>query len=72
MEKGYNMCKLNPKVDLALKKLFGCEENKDILMSFINSMVEDNRQITYLELKNHYSNLCGCYLKVMIIIPLWN
>ena len=30
MEKGDNMCKLNPKVDFAFKKLFGSEENKDI------------------------------------------
>ena len=26
------MCVINPKVDFAFKKLFGSEENKDILM----------------------------------------
>ena len=33
------MTRLNPKVDFAFKKLFGSEENKDILISFVNSIV---------------------------------
>ncbi|WP_201786620.1 PD-(D/E)XK nuclease family transposase, partial [Clostridium tepidiprofundi] len=33
------MCRLNPKVDFVFKKLFGSEENKDILISFINSVL---------------------------------
>ena len=33
------MCRINPKVDIAFKKLFGSEENKDILLSFINSVL---------------------------------
>jgi predicted transposase/invertase (TIGR01784 family) len=49
------MCRLNPKVDFAFKKLFGSEENKDILMSFINSMMDEDKQIRYLELKNPYN-----------------
>ena len=37
------MCKFNPKVDFTFKKLFRSEENKEILISFINSIVsEDN------------------------------
>ncbi|MCT4605542.1 MAG: Rpn family recombination-promoting nuclease/putative transposase [Marinisporobacter sp.] len=34
------MCRLNPKVDFAFEKLFGSEENKDILMSFIKAVDE--------------------------------
>ncbi len=37
------MYKLNPKVDFAFKKLFGSEENKGILISFINSILEGKR-----------------------------
>ena len=33
------MCRLNPKIDFVFKKLFGSEENKDILISFINSIL---------------------------------
>ena len=42
------MCRLNPKVDFAFKKLFGSEENKEILISFINSIISEENQI-----KNH-------------------
>ncbi len=33
------MCRINPKVDFAFKKLFGSEENKELLISFINSVL---------------------------------
>jgi len=33
------MCKINPRVDFAFKKLFGSEKNKDLLMSLINRVV---------------------------------
>ena len=33
------MCRINPRVDFAFKKLFGSEENKDLLISLINSIV---------------------------------
>lgn len=49
------MCRLNPKVDFAFKKLFGSEENKEILISFINSIVSENNQIKNIELKNPYN-----------------
>ncbi|WP_202905430.1 PD-(D/E)XK nuclease family transposase, partial [Clostridium botulinum] len=39
------MCRLNPKVDFAFKKLFGSEENKDILISFINSILSEDQQV---------------------------
>jgi len=49
------MCKINPKVDFAFKKLFGSEENKDILISFINSILSDDQQIKDIVLKNPYN-----------------
>jgi len=35
------MCKINPRVDFAFKLIFGKEENKDILLSLLNSILED-------------------------------
>ena len=49
------MCRLNPRVDFAFKKLFGSEENKDILISFINSVLDQDEPITDLILKNPYN-----------------
>ena len=49
------MCKLNPKVDFAFKKLFGSEENKSILIDFINSVVSQENRIANIELKNPYN-----------------
>ncbi len=49
------MCRLNPRVDFAFKKLFGSEENKDILISFINSMLSEDQQIKDIQLKNPYN-----------------
>lgn len=31
------MCKINPRVDFAFKKLFGSEENKDLLISLMDT-----------------------------------
>ncbi|TAD96345.1 MAG: Rpn family recombination-promoting nuclease/putative transposase [Bacteroidetes bacterium] len=49
------MANINPKIDLVFKKLFGAEENKDILMSLINSILPSHQQITTLVLKNPYN-----------------
>lgn len=49
------MCRLNPKVDFAFKKLFGSSENKDILISFINSVLSEDEQVKDIELKNPYN-----------------
>lgn len=49
------MCKLNPKVDFAFKKLFGSEENKSILIAFINSILDEKNKINDIELKNPYN-----------------
>lgn len=49
------MCKLNPKVDFAFKKLFGSEENKDLLIAFTNSILDEDKQIKDIHLKNPYN-----------------
>jgi len=54
-KKDENMCKINPRVDFAFKKLFGSEENKDLLISLINAIVSEQEQVVELELKNPYN-----------------
>jgi len=49
------MCKINPRVDFAFKKLFGSEENKDLLISLINAIVSEQEQVVEVELKNPYN-----------------
>ena len=49
------MCRINPRVDLAFKKLFGSEENKDLLISLINAIVSEEGRLAEFELKNPYS-----------------
>jgi predicted transposase/invertase (TIGR01784 family) len=49
------MYRLNPRVDFAFKKLFGSEENSDILKSFVNAVLPPDDQVTTLELKNPYT-----------------
>jgi len=49
------MSKVNPKIDLVFKKLFGAEENKDLLLSLINAILPAHQQITELVLKNPYN-----------------
>ena len=36
---------INPKTDIAFKKIFGSEQSKDILISFLNSMLYDGKPI---------------------------
>ena len=45
------MARINPKIDFAFKKLFGSEENKDILIGFINSIVSEDQQVKDIILK---------------------
>lgn len=49
------MCRINPRVDFAFKKLFGSEENKDLLIGLINSIVSEEDQVADIELKNPYN-----------------
>lgn len=46
---------INPKIDLAFKKIFGSEGSKDILISFLNALVyEENQRIQDLEIIDPY------------------
>ena len=49
------MCRINPRVDFAFKKLFGSEENKDILLPFLNAILPPQDQLKSIELKNPYN-----------------
>jgi predicted transposase/invertase (TIGR01784 family) len=49
------VCLINPKVDLAFKKLFGSEENKDLLKSLLNAILPPNEKLSELQLKNPYN-----------------
>jgi predicted transposase/invertase (TIGR01784 family) len=49
------MCRINPRVDFAFKKLFGSEGNQDLLMSLINAVVSEEEQVAEIELKNPYN-----------------
>ncbi|MDR0774901.1 MAG: Rpn family recombination-promoting nuclease/putative transposase [Rickettsia sp.] len=49
------MDKITPRVDLAFKKIFGVEENKDLLISLINSIVGQEYQVAEVTLLNPYN-----------------
>ena len=49
------MSNINPRVDLAFKKIFGVEENKDLLISLINSIVSKEDQVSEVTLLNPYN-----------------
>lgn len=46
---------INPRVDIAFKKIFGVEENKDLLISLINSIVGAEDQVADVTLLNPYN-----------------
>ncbi|MDC0864786.1 Rpn family recombination-promoting nuclease/putative transposase [Rickettsiaceae bacterium] len=47
--------KISPRIDIAFKKIFGVEENKDLLISFINSVVGEEDQVSYVTILNPYN-----------------
>lgn len=49
------MEKINPRVDIAFKKIFGVEENKDLLISLINSVVSKEDQVAQVTILNPYN-----------------
>jgi len=49
------MEKISPRVDIAFKKIFGVEENKDLLISLINSIVGEEDQVEDIILMNPYN-----------------
>jgi len=50
-----NMEKISPRVDIAFKKIFGVEENKDLLISLVNSIVSKEDQVVEITLLNPYN-----------------
>ena len=46
---------ISPRVDIAFKKIFGVEENKDLLISLINSIVGREDQVSDVTLLNPYN-----------------
>ena len=46
---------ISPRIDVAFKKIFGVEENKDLLMSLINSIVGPEDQVIEVTLLNPYN-----------------
>ena len=49
------MERISPRVDIAFKKIFGVEENKDLLISLINSIVGEEDQVVEVTLLNPYN-----------------
>ncbi len=49
------MERINPRVDIAFKKIFGVEESKDLLISLINSIVSEEDQVVDITLLNPYN-----------------
>jgi predicted transposase/invertase (TIGR01784 family) len=49
------MVTISPRVDIAFKKIFGVEENKDLLLSLINSIVSEEDQVAEVTLLNPYN-----------------
>lgn len=49
------MSLISPRVDIAFKKIFGVEENKDLLISLINSIVCEEDQVSEITLLNPYN-----------------
>jgi len=49
------MERISPRVDVAFKKIFGVEENKDLLISLINSIVGEDDQVSDITLLNPYN-----------------
>ncbi len=47
--------KINPRIDIAFKKIFGTEENKDLLISLINSIVGEDDHVVDVTLLNPYN-----------------
>lgn len=50
------MAQVNPRVDVVFKKLFSVEENKDLLISLINSIVSEEDQVEDVTVLNPYNS----------------
>lgn len=49
------MERISPRVDIAFKKIFGVEENSDLLIALINSIVGEEDQVKEVHLLNPYN-----------------
>jgi len=49
------MARINPKVDIVFKKLFGSKENEDILLAFVNSLLPEEEQVAKVTIRNPYN-----------------
>ncbi len=49
------MSKINPKIDLVFKKLFGTDKNINLLKSLVNSILPEDERVVTLELRNPYN-----------------
>jgi predicted transposase/invertase (TIGR01784 family) len=47
--------RITPRVDIAFKKIFGVEENKDLLISLINSIVSEGDRVVGVDILNPYN-----------------
>ena len=47
-----NRTLLSPKIDFVFKKIFGSEENKSVLISFLNATLKPKCEIVSVDLKN--------------------
>ena len=61
------MAQYNPQVDLIFKKIFGVEENKDLLISLINSIVDEADQVKDVIIKNPYNQQNFMHDKLSIL-----
>ncbi len=59
--------RITPRVDLAFKKIFGVEENKDLLISLINSIVSKDDQVEDVVLLNPYNPKNFRYDKLSVL-----
>lgn len=55
---------INPYTDFGFKKLFGTEMNKDLLMSFLNALLDDSKkkitEVQYLNGENLGDGYAPC------------
>ena len=61
-----SMASINPRVDIAFKKIFGVEENKDLLISLINSIVGKEDHVVDATLLNPKAYGQSNFSKILI------
>jgi predicted transposase/invertase (TIGR01784 family) len=59
--------RVTPRIDLVFKKIFGVEENKDLLIALINSIVSEEDQVKTITLLNPYNAQCFWKDKLSIL-----